>query len=170
MKTKKSRSVYPNERAMYADVCQWLEDLLKARFKRTQVYVADTSAVTLSNYLERAGFAKFFPDYQTFEINVDVTGVVKSKEPSVSFVECKITVLTLRDLSQLLGYSRVAQPAFSTLISSAGISKALSLLLRIYRRYDVLEYTDGKRLHIGVWDSVRKTIDPATLIPPGSHM
>ena len=59
---------------------------------------------------------------------------------------------------------------YSILISPAGISKALTLLLRVYRRYDVLEYADGKRLQIGIWDAVRKTVDPATLIPPGDHL
>lgn len=170
LKMNERRSAYPNERAMYPDVCGWLEGLLKARFRKAQIYVADTSGVTLANYLEQAGFAELFPDYQTFEINVDVTGVVQNKKPSISFVECKITTMTLRDLSQLLGYSRVARPACSILVSPAGISKALALLLRIYRRYDVLEYADGKRLQIGIWDAVRKTVDPATLIPPGAHL
>ena len=155
---------------MYPDVCRWLENVLRANFKRARIHVADTSSVTLANYLEQTNLAEFFPDYQTFEINVDVTGVIQKKKSSISFVECKNTLLTLRDLSQLLGYSRVAQPVFSILVSPAGISKALSLLLRVYRRYDVLEYADGKRLHIGVWDSVRKTIDPANLIPPGSQL
>lgn len=154
---------------MYPEVCAWLGNLLKSRFPRSVVTVADTSRVTLGDYLERKGLSELFPDYQTYEINVDVTGVVKRKDPCLVFVECKLTVLTLRDLSQLLGYSKVAKPIYSILISPAGMSKALSLLLKVYRRYDVLEYAENQRLKIGDWDAVRKTVDPATIIPAGDH-
>lgn len=95
---------------MYPEVCAWLHDLLDAGFPRATVEVADTSRVILANYLEQRGLAALFPDCQTYEINVDVTGVVKAKKPHLAFVECKLTPLTLRDMSQLLGYSKVAVP------------------------------------------------------------
>lgn len=155
---------------MYPDVCAWLQGLLKSRFPKATVKVFDTSRVTLGKFLEEEGLADLFPDYQTYEINVDVTGIVRTKKPSLNFVECKLTPLTLRDLSQLLGCSKVAQPLYSILVSPVGISKALALLLKVYRRYDVLEYAEGKRLKVGTWDAVRKTVDPATLIPPGEHL
>ena len=41
------------------------------------------------------------------------------------------------------------------------------LLLKVYRRYDVLEYAESQRLMVGTWDTVRKTVDSASLIPPG---
>lgn len=160
---------YANERAMYPEVGAWLRRLLRARFPKSAVQVADTSRITLSSYIEQEGLEDLFPGYQTFEINVDITGIVQSKRPTLAFVECKVTALTVRDMSQLLGYSKVAKPVYSILLSPAGISVALSLLLKIYRRYDVLEYAEGQRLKIGVWDAVRKTLDPATLIPPGEH-
>jgi hypothetical protein len=155
---------------MYPEVCTWLQGALKARFPRSKVKIADTSRVTLSRYLEQEGLEDLFPDYQTFEINVDVTGIVKNKKPRLTFVECKLTTLTLRDIGQLLGYSQVAKPAYSILISPVGISAALNLLLNVHRRYDVLEYAGGQRLKVGIWDPVRKTVDPASLIPPGEHL
>lgn len=152
---------------MYPDVRVWLQGFLKPRFPKSTVVVSDTSRVSLGRFLEQQGLAELFPDYQTFEINVDITGIVQSKHSSLAFVECKLTTLTLRDVSQLLGYSKVAKPIFSILISPSGISKALSLLLKVYRRYDILEYAEGQRLMVGTWDTVRKTADPASLIPPG---
>lgn len=155
---------------MYPEVGAWLQRMLKARFPRSGVQVADTSRMTLSNYIEQESLEGLFPDYQTFEINVDIAGIVKSKKPLLAFVECKLTTLTLRDVSQLLGYSKVAKPIYAILISPVGISAALNLLLKIHRRYDVLEYAEGQRLKVSVWDAVRKTVDPATLIPPGEHL
>jgi hypothetical protein len=49
------------------------------------------------------------------------------------------------------------------------MSKALTLLLKVYRRYDVLEYAGDARQKIGIWDTIRKTVDPATIIPAGDH-
>lgn len=152
---------------MYPDVCIWLQGFLKARFPKSTVMVGDTSRISLGRFLEQQGLTDLFPDYQTYEISVDITGIVQGKHPSLAFVECKLTMLTLKDVSQLLGYSKVAKPTFSILVSPAGISKALSLLLKVYRRYDVLEYAEGQRLMVGTWDIVRKTVDPASLIPPG---
>ncbi len=160
---------YLNEHAMYPEVCEWLQGVWKSRFPKSARVVADTSRMTLSNYLEQEGLTELFPDYQTYEINVDVTGVVKRRNPALAFVECKLSVLTLRDISQLLGYSKVAKPIYAILVSPAGMSKALTLLLQVYRRYDVLEYSEQTRLKIGVWDAVRKTVDPATVIPIGDH-
>jgi hypothetical protein len=70
---------------------------------------------------------------------------------------------------RLLGYSKVAKPIYSIIVSPAGMSKALSLLLKVYRRYDVLEYAEDTRLKVGIWDAVRRMIDPATIIPPGDY-
>lgn len=167
MATRRPRTDYTNERALYPEVCTWLESLLKSRYPKSRIKVADTSRITLVSYLEQENLTDLFSDYQTYEINVDVIGIVLSKKPRLSLVECKVTAMTLRDLSQLLGYSRVAQPIFSLLASPNGMSKALSLLLKVHRRYDVLEYADGFKLKVGIWDKARKTIDPATLIPRG---
>lgn len=148
----------------------WLREALKSRFPKSTVRVADTSRVTLGRFLEQEGMTKLFPEHQTYEINVDVTGIIQRKKPSLVFVECKLATLKLRDVSQLLGYSKVAKPIYSLLVSPAGISEALTHLLRIHLRYDVLEYSEEKRLTLGTWDSARKTVDPATLIPPGASL
>lgn len=129
--------------------------------------VTDTSRVTLGSFLEQKGLTELFPDYQTYEINVDITGVIRGKKPRLVFVECKLTTLKLRDVSQLLGYSKVANPTCSIIISPAGMSKALGLLLKVYRRYDLLEYAQDQRLKVGEWDTTRKTVNPVTIIPPG---
>ena len=170
LKQRATDAPYSSEQAMYSEVCAWLQGLLKSRFPRSKVMVADTSRVTLGSFMEREGWAELFPDYQTYEINVDITGIVHTKKPCLTFVECKLTTLKLRDVSQLLGYSKVAKPIYSLIISPVGISQALSLLLKIHRRYDVLEYAEGRRLKVGIWDAVRRTVDPATLIPPGESL
>ncbi len=94
---------------MYPHVCIWLKKLLERKFKNATIHVDNTSKKVLSKWLVEKGFHKHFKGYQTYEIEVDVTGLIeKLNETHLAFVECKLGRITLRDLSQLLGYSKVA--------------------------------------------------------------
>lgn len=90
--------------------------------KDAKIYVDDTSRKALSRWLLEYKFYSLFPDYQTYEIEVDVAGVIECPGGAyLGFVECKLNRITLRDLSQLLGYSKVAKPLWSLIISPKGI-------------------------------------------------
>lgn len=163
--------MYAKEKEMYPHVQTWLEKVLKSRFKDAEIRVDDTSKKTLSRWLFDNGYHKLFPEYSTFEIEVDVTGVILGRlSASLSFVECKLEKITLRDLSQLLGYSKVALPVISVLTSPAGISNSLNLLFNVNRRDDILTYDSGNRIIIGRWVETRRELDPSSLIPRGSHL
>jgi len=156
---------------MYPDVCAWLKRILKEKFKDAEICVEDTSKKVLSKWLVEKGFHNFFPDYQTYEIEVDVTGIVeKTDEVHLGFIECKLGRITLRDLSQLLGYSRVALPLYSVILSPKGISRSMNLLLNIARRNDILYYSTDKHIIVGKWNEKRKELDFSSIIPKGSRI
>ena len=154
---------------MYPHVRSWLEKILQSRFKRAKILVADTSKKVLSRWLFEKGYHKHFKDYSTYEIEVDVTGVIETEKTELAFVECKLNKITLRDLSQLLGYSKVALPLFSIIASPKGISDSMNLLFNVSPRNDVLYYTDNKHIVIGKWDETRREIDQSSIIPKGYH-
>ena len=157
------------EKDMYPAVCKWLRNILRSKYKKAEIYVFDTSNVTLSKFLVKRRYHRFFKAYQTYEIQVDITGVIKSrKRIDLAFVECKLKKISLKDLSQLLGYSKVAFPLFSMIISPAGMSRSLDLLFNVWRRYDILYYGKDKHLLIGKWDSDRREVDPSSIIPRGA--
>ena len=84
-------------------------------------------------------------------------------------MECKNTKLTLAQLSQLLGYSRIAQPLYSFLISPVGFSLTLVSLLQKYRRHDVLEYLwePGKipwQVAVAQWDMTTANLNRNNMI------
>ena len=161
---------YSREKEMYAPVMGWLKRSLQGRFPRAHIKTYDTSAVALYRFLETNGLQEHFPQYQSYDIHVDVTGVVRTKRTAhLAFVECKLKQITLRDLSQLLGYSRVAVPIYSIIVSPAGIGSAINYLLRSYGRIDVLEYGQGRKLKIASWDPVRGEVALPTLIPTGEY-
>jgi len=144
---------------------------LKKKFKDAEICVEDTSKKILSKWLVEKGFHNFFSDYQTYEIEIDVTGIVKkSDEAHLGLIECKLGKITLRDLSQLLGYSKVALPLYSLIISPKGISRSMNLLFNVARRNDILYYTRDRYVIIGRWNGKRQELDLSSLIPKGSRI
>ena len=151
---------------MYPHVCAWLRNALFRKYMGAEVTVENTSKKILSRWLYEKNLHRHFKGYECFEIEVDVTGVAIDKERvHIAFVECKLDSITLRDLSQLLGYSKVAQPSLSIILSPRGLSHSLNLLLNVFRRYDILEYGHDRPIIIGRWDCARAEVDLSSIIP-----
>jgi hypothetical protein len=123
---------------------------------------------TAFRLLDREGLQAGFKGYEAFEIEVDITAVLKKRSKmELAFVECKRGPITLRDIGQILGYSRVAFPTLSLILSPKGLSSYVNLLLHTYNRVDLLDYAPGRRLKVGLWDLKRKQIDLSSVIPQG---
>ncbi|HEV2380633.1 MAG TPA: hypothetical protein VG206_12665 [Terriglobia bacterium] len=158
------------ERLLYPEVANWLARYLSGQRPRAKVSAHDTHSADLSAFLLRQGLHRHFPDYSAFEIQVDVTGVVEAQEHiELAFVECKVGPITLGDVGQLLGYSLVARPALSFLISPRGISDRLRVLLVTLGRQDILTYAPGRAIRLAPWDLVRREVDLSQIVPAGSH-
>ena len=128
---------------LYPDVCQWLENFfLKDRFRQAEVDVHPLPYTPISRFLSTHNRGNFLGEWHSWNIKVDVVGFVHhaDKPTDLVLVEGKNTKLTLAHLSQLLMYSRIAQPLYSFLISPAGFFASLVSLLQEYQRRDVLEY------------------------------
>lgn len=162
---------YESESEMYPDVCRWLKGFLATRFQSADVDVYDLSHIPLSHFLRSYDKGDFPPERVTWDIRVDVVGFIHQPQEitALAFVECKNNQLTLAHLSQLLGYSRIALPLFSFLISPVGFSSTLVSLLRNYQRHDVLEYhwESGRRSRqviVAEWDMVACNLNRQTMI------
>lgn len=81
-------------------------------------------------------------------------------------MEVKNQPLTLADLGQLWGYTQLINPVESFLISPDGLG-TLEYLFKVLKREDLLVYglKKEKMMRLCKWDSQRKSIDYATLIP-----
>jgi len=136
------------------------------------VDVRDTHNVYLSKFLTDHGIANLFSDSSTYEIKVDITGIIRQKRGTaqLAFVECKVNPISLKDISQLLGYSRVARPVMSLITSPQGVSDGVLSLLTTFGRSDVLEYGNGRRITVATWDPQRNQIDYATILPRGQEV
>jgi hypothetical protein len=156
---------------MYPDVCAWFKRIVVEKYEDSKIHIEDTSRKVLSRWLVEKGLHKLFPDYQTYEIEVDIIGIIeRNNGASLGMIECKLNQITLRDLSQLLGYSRVALPLYSIILSPKGVSKSMHRLFNISRRNDVLNYSNDRHIVIGKWNEKRKELDFSTIIPKGSQI
>ena len=158
-----------NELALYEPVRTWLERILKEHYRRMHVRVFDSHSARLSKLISDLGLQKLFPQFNAWDVKVDVTGVISDEQKGyLALVECKIKRLTLRDVGQLLGYSRVVNPILSLLVSPSSPTDPLITLLKDYGRLDVLEYGPANRyIRIARWDSVKNEVIPGSILPPG---
>jgi len=162
--------MYTSESELYPAVVRWFEKYLKGKHPKAEINAYDTSRQDLSEFLRRHRLHSFFTEFETYVIKVDITAVIKNKNQyDLAFVECKLNPINLNDISQLLGYSKVVKPRYSFIISPGGISAPVNTLIKIFKRYDILEYQKGFKLKIAQWNKVGQEVDISTLLPPGEH-
>lgn len=154
------------EKDLYEPMRSWLEQYLNDKYKGSAVIVEDTSQERLDRALARHGIINEMAN--GVDIQIDVLGIVKYKSNSrLFFIEAKKTPLTLRDLGQLWAYCKLIDPEEAFLLSSKGLG-SLNKLVNSFRREDLLDFGDGKRIkkmRIGVWDIKKKSIDFSKLVP-----
>ncbi len=155
------------EIALYPSMLEWLQTHLENKHPKATIKTYDVHAVDLSDFIQRNKYTKFFPEYATYKIRVDLLGVILEKDKcNLVFVEVKDTPLSLINLSQLLGYCKILRPEFAFLISPKGLSKPLGQLLVHFNRLDILEFDKNKFVRVAKWNPTRNAIENDSIIPP----
>lgn len=147
---------------MYPDIIRWLDNDLKQKFGKQSknIVVLDTHDSDLSNFIIRLNYQRYFPEFTTFQIRQDITGFIEySNKVELVFVECKNDLLSLINLSQIIGYSCIALPLYSILLSSKGMGSTLSKLLQTFNRKDILEFRPHRKIQIIKWDYNKQDVD-----------
>jgi len=153
---------------MYPDIAEWFKNLLSVKYKKAEVQVVISANEYLSSIIQKYNYNDYFSLFHTYLIQVDIVGFIKMRNMiKIGFVECKLNNISLKDISQLIGYSKVVIPEYSIIISPKGIGTAINSLIKVYRRYDILEYSKNKRIKIAKWDIDKKEILIETILPPG---
>lgn len=154
--------MYSSEVEMYPDIIRWLQNDLTQKFGKLaiKITVLDTHDSDLCNFIIQLNHQKFFPEFTTYQIRQDITGFIEYKDRvDLIFVECKNTALSLMNLSQLIGYSCIALPLYSILLSPQGMGATLSKLLQTFNRKDILEFRPKRKIQIIKWDYQKQDID-----------
>ena len=167
---------YAREATLYPHVTIWLSTFLRGRIPRGSVDVRDTHDQPLNRYIRQHGLQSYFDGdlWQSYDIRVDITAFLRrGTRHGIAFVECKLRPVSLRDVAQLMGYSRVARPALSVLLSPGGIGDVVKTLLLTHDRTDILEYDwphgrTTRSIALATWDATARQLDVASVLPPGA--
>lgn len=161
-----NRENVKSEFELYEPMCLWLKQYLKDKYKHHEIIAIDTHSERLDRVLERLGIINELAT--GIDIQIDVLGVAKQSENiKLFFIEAKKTNLTLRDLGQLWAYSKLINPEEAFLMTSADLG-SLNKLLNIYKREDLLDFGDGKKIKkmkIGIWNLSTRAPEFSTIIP-----
>jgi hypothetical protein len=156
------------EEDLYADIRDWLYRYLRDKYGRNRWEVS-ISEVSHKYFIEES-MRKMGVERGLFirlKIKVDVVALlIKENSKKLVLVEVKQPPITLKDLGQLWGYTQLLNPLESFLLSPNGTG-SLSDLYHVLHRDDLFAYGDKRerKMIAARWDTIRKTIDPNTLVP-----
>ena len=154
------------EEELYEPMRLWLERYVKEKYRRYEVISVDAHAERLDRVLAKYNIVNEMAN--GVDIQIDVLAIAKKKnDTKLFFIEAKKTRLTLRDLGQLWAYCKMVDPDEAFLLSSAGLG-SLNKLLNGFRREDLLNFGDGKKIkkmRVGKWDTTMNSVDYNSIIP-----
>lgn len=154
------------EEDLYEPMRIWLEQYVRDKYKKYEVISVDAHAERLDRVLAKYNIVKEMAN--GVDIQIDVLAIAKKdKDIKLFFIEAKKTKLTLRDLGQLWAYCKLVDPDEAFLLSSADLG-SLNKLLNAFRREDLLDFGDGrkiKKMRVGKWDVTKNALDYNSLVP-----
>jgi hypothetical protein len=154
------------EEELYEPMRVWLEQYVKDKYRKYEVVAVDAHAERLDRVLAKYDIVREMAN--GVDIQIDVLAIAqKGADVKLFFIEAKKTRLTLRDLGQLWAYCKLVDPDEAFLLSSQDLG-SLNKLLNAFRREDLLDFGDGKKIkkmRVGKWDVTKNTIDFNSLIP-----
>lgn len=154
------------EEELYEPMRKWLEQYLTDKYKGYQIIVADTHSERLDRALAKYDIVNEMAN--GVDIQIDVLGIARKQEKAkLFFIEAKKTKLTLRDLGQLWAYCKLVDPEEAFLLTSADLG-SLRKLLMSFRREDLLDFGDGKKIkkmRVGKWDMTKNIPDWSSVVP-----
>ena len=146
-KKKATTSDRLTESDTYAPLQMWLHDQLEQVNIGQKIISEIVATTTLSKLTSIQHIPRIVDLVEGLEIRPDVVGFVDDSE--MTFIESKITTMTLANVGQLAGYCLIADPEFAYLISTRPISSSLQRIL--ITNPELLSY-HGKRIRIGQLD------------------
>ncbi|WP_038082183.1 hypothetical protein [Treponema socranskii] len=155
-----------SEFELYLPMKNWLQRYLEDNYKGYKIITVDAHSERLDRVLAKYDIVNKLA--VGVDVQIDVLGIAKRGNTiKLFFIEAKKTNLTLRDLGQLWAYCKLIDPEEAFLMTSAGLG-TLNKLLNIFKREDLLDYGDGKRIKkmkISIWNTSSNSPELSSMIP-----
>ena len=154
------------EEELYEPMRTWLEQYLKDKYKGHEIIAVDTHSERLDRALAKYDIVNEMAN--GVDIQIDVLGIARKQgKARLFFIEAKKTKLTLRDLGQLWSYCKLVDPEEAFLLTSADLGSLRKLLVS-FKREDLLDFGDGKRIkkmRVGCWDMTKNIPEWSSVVP-----
>lgn len=155
-----------SEFELYEPMCLWLKSYLEDKYKGYEIITIDAHSERLDRVLVKLGIVNDVAS--GIDIQIDILGIARKNEiVKLFFIEAKKTNLTLRDLGQLWSYCKLIDPEEAFLMTSAELG-GLNKLLNTFKREDLLDFGDGKRIKkmkIALWNLTTNAPELTSMIP-----
>lgn len=155
-----------SEFELYEPMRMWLHKYLEDRYKGFEIITLDSHSERLDRVLTKVGITNELAT--GIDIQIDILGIARKREViKLFFIEAKKTSLTLRDLGQLWAYCKLIDPEEAFLMTSTNLG-SLNKLLNIFKREDLLDFGDGKKIKkmkVAVWSLSSNSPDLANMTP-----
>lgn len=133
----------------------WLENYLRQKYTNYNVEV-----FIPKNYISKIpnDNIKKLPNYSSFDFKPDIIGILTSKSDfadiKLVFVNRSTSSLSLKEIGEILCYSRIANPVEAFLISPKALANEVNLiLLDKSKQNDILSYDNNKFVKIGKFEN-----------------
>jgi len=145
----------------------WLEHYLKAIYSNEyniEVTIPESNLSKLA-----IDSLKLVPNYSSFEFNPDVLAILTPKKggkPELVLLNRTINAISLKEIGELLCYSRISNPLLSFIVSSKGLPHEVSLLLLNKEREEqLLSYSASRKIAILKWNETTNKMDTTSIFP-----
>lgn len=130
------------ERDLYEPMRVWLNQYLKEKYNTYEIIVEDTSQIYLEEALRRHEIE--YPIANGLKIQIDVLGIAKKEDKILLFfIEAKKGDLNLKDLGQLLIYSKLINPEEAFLMTPKSFC-SVGTVINVLKRNELIQYGDRK--------------------------
>ena len=144
---------------------KWLEKYLKKYSEEYSINIVCPNSSLSKIAIEDI---KRVPDYASFEFKPDVLGILvnkTNKDVKLVFLNRSISAISLKEIGELICYSRLAKPIESFLVSTKGLPNEVNLLLLDKDNEKRILSFDSNFVKIFRFDTEKDSIDQKSIYP-----
>lgn len=146
----------------------WLPEFINKHYKNEYEVLEMHEAPPMLSKLN-SNYIKSLPNYSSWEFSPDVLGVLRNKSDStiaLALINRTVSGLSLKEIGELHCYAKLAKANFAFLVSTAGVSNEVNILLVDKPIRDrLLNFAGDKTITIFTWDEDINSVDKNSVLP-----
>ncbi len=151
-----------------SELATWLpifiNDNFKSEFEILEVHTSPSQIAKINSL-----HIKSLPNYSSWEFSPDVLGVLKRKSDNtiqLALLNRAVSGLSLKEIGELHCYAKLTKACFAFLVSTAGVSNEVNILLVDKPIRDrLLNFAHDKSITIFTWSESLSAVIKNSILP-----